>query len=130
MGTLSIASWGLLIGAMGQSAFYKCVFPPLSGWIVLCALFVPWLTVFAISFCNRPPFGPRPFRWCLIFAMCWYAVMTLLAETLYFVIQPVPHGHFPLIVARVLMYAFGAVSFFVFIRACIVLRRYETKHEV
>ena len=127
MGTLSIASWGLLIGAMGQAAFYSDLFPHLPAWLVISTLFVPWFTVFGISFCKQAPCGARPFRRFLIFAMCWYAVTMLLAEILHFVIQPPPHGHFSLIAARFLMYGFGAASFFVFIRACIVLRRYEKK---
>src|ERR1051325_1277205 len=99
MGTLSIASWGLLIGAMGQAIFFTRLFPGLPKWVewvVFCVLYVPWLTVFGISFCKQAPCGPRPFRRCLIFAMCWYAVMTLLAEILYFFIQPTPHGYFSL----------------------------------
>ena len=127
MNTLGIASWGFLIGAMGQWAFFGRLFPRLPNWLVMGTLLIPWLTVYTISFCNRPPFGPRPFRRCLLFAMGWYAVMTLLAEILYFWIQPAPRGHFSLIDGRLLMYSFGAASFFVFIRACIVFRRYETK---
>jgi hypothetical protein len=127
MNTLGIASWGFLIGAMGQWAFYYRIFPRLPAWLVMGDLFIPWLTVFIISFCNRPPFGPRPFRHCLIFAMAWYAAMTLLAEALHFFLQPVPRGHFSLIAGRVLMYVFGAVSITVFVRACITLRGYETK---
>jgi len=126
MGSLSIASWGLLIGAMGQWAFYYRIFPHLPDWLIFGAVIIPWLTVFTISFCNRPPFGPRPFRHCLIFAISWYAGMTLLAEALHFFMQPAPRGHFSLIAARVLMYVLGAVSVTVFIRACITLRRYET----
>lgn len=125
MGTLNLASLGLLVGAAGQSAFYLRLFPHLPAWVVMAALFVPWLTVFTISFCNRAPFGPGPFRRCLIFAMCWYGGVAVLAEALHWSIQPAPRGHFSLIVARVLMYCAGAVSFFVFIRACAVLRRYE-----
>ncbi len=125
MGSLSIASWGLLVGAMGQWAFYGRLFPRLPAWLVMSALFVPWLTVFTISFCNRAPFGPAPFRRCLMFAMCWYGTLAVLAEALYWSIQPAPRGHFSLLLARVLMYCAGAMSFFVFIRACAVLRRYE-----
>lgn len=127
MNTLGIASWGFLIGAMGQWAFFGTLFPHLSDRLVVGTLLIPWLTVFTISFCNRAPFGPRPFRRCLLFAMVWYAVMTLLAEILYVWIQPAPRGHFSLIVGRLLMYPFGAASIFVFVRACIVIRRNETK---
>jgi hypothetical protein len=125
MGTLNIASWGLLIGAMGQWALYRPLFPRLPDWLILGALFVPWLTVFTISFCFRAPFGPRPFRRCLIFAIGWYWILAVLAEALCWFIQPAHHGDFSPIVARLLMYCVGAVSLFVFIRACVVLGRYE-----
>ncbi|HEY5912836.1 MAG TPA: hypothetical protein VJA21_19765 [Verrucomicrobiae bacterium] len=125
MGALSIASWGLLVGAIGQWAFYGRLFPRLPAWLVMGALFVPWLIVLTISFCNRAPFGPGPFRRCLVFAMCWYGILAVLAEVLYWWIQPAPRGHFSLIVARVLMYCAGAASFFVFVRACVVLCRYQ-----
>jgi hypothetical protein len=126
MNTLGIASWGFLIGAMGQMAFFWRLFPHVSDWLVMFPLFIPWLTVFTISFCNRPPFGPRPFRRCLMFAMGWYAGMALLAELLCFLIQPAPLAHFSSTAGRLLMYSFGAASFFVFVRACLALRRYET----
>jgi hypothetical protein len=126
MGVLNIASLGLLVGAMGQFWFYGRLFPHIPTWIVWGVLFLPWLTVFTISFCNRAPFGARPFRLCLIVVMCWYAVVSLLAEAIQFFLHLPADGHFPVTTARVLMY-FGAFSFIVFIRACIVLRRYETE---
>jgi len=107
-------------------AFYWRLFPNLPHWVVAALVFVPWLTVFTISFCNVAPFGPRLFRRCLIFAISWYAAITLIAEALYFALHPPPSGHFPLSIARVLMYAFGILSTVVFVRACNSLRRYET----
>jgi hypothetical protein len=89
---------------------------------------LPWLTVFVISFCRQAPFGPRLFRYCLVFAMCWYGATTLLAEALHFFIQVAPPKHLPIAVARVLMYL-GAFSFIVFVRACIDLRGYEAKNK-
>jgi hypothetical protein len=128
MSKLHIASWGLLIGALGQAGFYGQLFPRLPSWIVFIALLPPWLTVYTISFCRQAPCGPRPFRRCLLVAMCWYAVMTLLAETLYFSIHPASYGHFSITVARVIVYI-GSLSFIVFVRACIALRRYETEND-
>lgn len=128
MSKLSIASWGLLIGATGQMGFYGRLFPSSLAWLVWVVLLLPWLTVFTVSFCKQPPFGPRAFRYCLVFAMGLYVVITLLAETLYLIIHPAPSGHFPLIVARILMYL-SAFSFIVFVRACIVLRRCETQSD-
>jgi hypothetical protein len=126
MSRLNIASWGLLIGAIGQSGFYGSLFPRLPDWIMFPILALPWLTVFIISFCNQPPFGPRLFRYFLVFTMCWYGVVTLLAEALHFFIHPAPYGHFSITVARVLTYL-GALSFIVFVRACRDLSIYEVK---
>ena len=125
MSRLHIASCGLLVGATGQCALYSALIPHLPSWIIFIALLPPWLTVYTISFCRQAPFGPRRFRHSLIFAMVWYAVMTLFAETLYLLIRPTPHGHLPNIVARFLTYV-SALSFIVFVRTCTLLRRYET----
>ena len=129
MGTLNVASGGLLIGALGQLAFYASLFPRLPTWVVYTPLLIPWLTIFTISFCRQPPFGPRPFRYALVSAMCWYAVATLLAESLYFLLRPAPSGQFSFTLARLLMYL-GAFSFIVFVRFCIALRRHETENRV
>jgi hypothetical protein len=124
MGELNIASWALLIGAWGQMGFYGLLFPRLPTWAIMAPLYLPWLTVYVISFCRVAPFGPRPFRYCLTFAMCWYAVMTLLAEGLYLITRPVPLGHLPILAVRLCTYL-AALSFTVFVRVCIQLRRYE-----
>jgi hypothetical protein len=124
MRRLHVASWGLLLGATGQVALYDALLPRIPLWMFFAALLPPWLTVYTISFCRQAPFGPRRFRHCLIFAMCWYSVATILAEALHFLIQPSPHGHFLISVARVLTYA-GGLSFIVFVRACVLLRRDE-----
>jgi hypothetical protein len=129
MGALNIASWGLLAGAIGQADFYEHLFPGIPKWILMAVLFVPWLMVYTISFCRQPPLGPRPFRYCLVFAMCWYAVVTLLAETLYLFVHPATHEHFSITLARVFMYS-GALSFIVIVRAYIVLRRYGDSYQL
>jgi hypothetical protein len=128
MSKLSIASLGLLFGAIGQSVFYRCLFPSSPAWDkVRFGLFLlPWLTVFTISFCNRPPFGPRPFRYCLSAAMCSYAFVTMLAEALNLYVQPGSLEHLSMTIARAFIYL-GTFSFIVFIQTCIVLRRYETE---
>ena len=125
MSRLHIASWSLLFGATGQCVLYSDLVPRFPVWFIFLGLLPPWLTVYTISFCRQAPFGPRPFCHCLIFAMCWYAAMTVLAEVFHLLFQPAPVGHFPIMVARSLAYA-GALSFIVFVRTCSVLRRYET----
>jgi hypothetical protein len=127
MSAISLASFGFFVGAIGQAVFYGILFPHLPKYAFVIWL-VPWLTVFTISFCRQALFGPRPFRWCLIFAMCWYSILALLAEGLYRMMQPSPSEHTKVVVARALMYL-GALSFIVFVRACITLRRYETSND-
>lgn len=124
MSGLNVTSWALLIGALGQTALYAALAPRPPLWMIFGLLIPPWLTVYTISFCRQAPFGPRTFRQCLIFAMCWYAAATLLAEILHFLMRPAPWGQFPAIVARVLTYL-GALSLVAFIRACLLLRRLE-----
>jgi hypothetical protein len=125
MSRLHLASWGLLPGAIGQCGLYDALLPSLPPWIIFVALLPPWLTVYTISFCRQAPFGPRRLRYCLVFAMCWYVAMTLLAEPLHLLVKPAPHGHFRNAVARVLLYV-GTLSFIVFVQACIELGRCET----
>src|SRR5579864_1241864 len=124
MSRLHVASWALLVGAAGQCKLYGILFPRFPSWIIFVALLPPWFTVYTISFCRRAPFGSRRFRHCLIFAMCWYAVMTLVGETLHVVFRTAQVEAFPNVLAQVLTYV-GALSFIVFIRTCRVLRSNE-----
>jgi len=134
MGALTKASGGLLIGALGQALAYADLFPHFPFGIIWMVSFIPWLIVFGISFCNRPPFGPRPFRWCLIVAMIWYALASIIVEVLRFFIHVPPRGVDPIVAERVIIGArvimfLGMLSFIVLIRTCITLRRYETKKD-
>jgi hypothetical protein len=121
-----LAEYGLLAGAVGQGGFYKCLIPRVPMWIVLILGLPPWLTTYTLFFFNVPPFGPRPFRYALISAMCWYAAVALLAEVLNLFLGYAPRDHVSIIVARSLMYL-GALSFVVSVRIWIALRRYETE---
>jgi formate hydrogenlyase subunit 3/multisubunit Na+/H+ antiporter MnhD subunit len=125
LGKLNIASWGFLIGAIGQNWFYTRLFPQISERIILAVLFIPWLTAFVITFCKRPPpISPRAFRICLLGVVGWYAILTILAELLHVLRHLTPSGHFTITTARVLMYI-GLVSCIVFTCACVFLQRYE-----
>jgi hypothetical protein len=129
MGRLNLASCGLLIGAMGQAAFYASLFPRVPPWVILFPLLPPWLTIFTISFCRQPPFGPRPFRYALVLAMCWYAFAGLLGESLHSFFHTAPSGQFSFTLARLLMYP-AALTFIVFVRCCADLHNLETGHPV
>jgi hypothetical protein len=124
MGSINVTSYGLAFGAIGQAAFFGSLFQR-HDTLIFLFLLLPWLTIYTISFCRQAPVGPRTFRYVLMFAMCWYAVVTLLAESLHFLLHSAPYGHFSFTVARWFMYL-GALSFIVFVRVCIVLRRHES----
>jgi len=125
LGKLNIASLCLIPGAMGQYWFYGRSFPSAPEWVILLPLFLPWLTTFTFTIAKRPPFGPRPFRFFLLIVMCWYALVTILAEGMNFY-HPLPSdGHITIVMARVLMY-FGLLCFLPFIRAYILLRQQES----
>jgi hypothetical protein len=119
---LNLTSFGLLVGAGGQALLLMCVLPRVPQWIVWMPLLAPWVTVYFVSFCRQPPCGPRVFRSVLIFAMCWYSVATLTAQSLYLLIRPSSHFSFKL--AHLLMYL-GALTFLVLLRFCATLRRLE-----
>jgi hypothetical protein len=57
MGRLHIASWALLLGAIGQGAFYAALFPRFPEWALTTLLLPPWLTIYAISFAAERRLG-------------------------------------------------------------------------
>ena len=110
MGRLNTASQGLFAGALGQCIAYGRLFPGPPAWLMFGLLLLPWLLVFTISFCHAPPFGPRRFRRCLVFAMLYYTAASVVGEALGVILE-VPPGA----AARVLV-GLGALSFPVLIR--------------
>jgi hypothetical protein len=125
LSVLNIASFTLVLGAIGQMLLLKG--PSSHDWrrILFVLFLVPWLTVYAISFCGQAFLGPRAFRHCLSFAMCWYAVITLLVESRHWLLRVEPNKHVQVIAAQALV-GLGLIGFVVFIRAWLNLRRYET----
>jgi len=124
MSRLHVASFGLVIGSIGQWALYSDWMPRIPSWIIFLGLLPPWFVIYAISFCRQAPCGPRTFRHLLTFAMSWYAVITLTAEVHLLLFQPAPAGHFSNTWAAALMWA-GALSYIVFGRTYAALRQFE-----
>ncbi len=81
MGKLNLASWGLIVGALGQWGFYGRLFPRVPNWAIMMALFLPCYALILITFCNSPPFGPCSFRRCLLAGMCSYAFTQYLSAS-------------------------------------------------
>jgi hypothetical protein len=125
LGKLNIASLSLAVGAMGQYWFYGRSFSSIPAWIIVTILLLPWLITFTITLSKRPPFGPRPLRFCLLFVMCLYALLTISAEVLDLFLHLPQDGHFSVTAARIMMYV-GLICFIPFIRAYALLRRSET----
>lgn len=123
-GIVNIASFAFFAGAFGQQCFYGRFPLHMPQWLVCGVLFLPWLAVYVISFCNAAPFGPRPYRLILIGAMCWYGALVCGAEIGQHVWRVPSDGHIPLGAARCLMY-FGCLSFIPFVLAIRSIRRFE-----
>lgn len=109
---------------MGQYWFYGRSLPSIPRWIIVGILFIPWLTAFIITQSKRSSFESRPFRFGLLFVICWYALATVVAEIVQFFQHLPPDGHVTIVAARIMMY-FGMICFIPFIRAYILLRRGE-----
>jgi hypothetical protein len=129
MGLLNLSSFGLAVGAVGQALFFGYLFSNFPSKIGFLGVLVPWFVIYTITFCRCAPCGRRPFRLILIFAMSWYTAAALLAEVLCLIIRPIPHGHYSLIIPRLLMYL-GSLSFIVFVRGCISLRSLESQQPI
>jgi hypothetical protein len=49
MRKLNIASWGLLLEVIGQSALCDDLLPGIPSWMFSAVLLPPWLTIYAIA---------------------------------------------------------------------------------
>jgi hypothetical protein len=126
LGRLHVFNLSLGAGAMGLYWFYGRVFAGAPGWIVVAALVLPWLTVHVITFCNEPPFGPVPFRRCLLAAVCAYASLAAGAEGIQLVYRLPPDGGFTLVAARVFM-SIGCLGCIPLARAYLELRGFGSE---
>jgi hypothetical protein len=113
----------LFIGATGLGGIYSQLLP---SWIAYAISFLPWIIFFTVTFCNRPLLPSRPFRFCLIFIMCWYGLATITAEALNFfgLVAIPPNSPHAITFFRVLMHL-GWFSFIPLILGCRVLRQHE-----
>ena len=121
------ANLSLFLGTMGQAACTGALKPHLPGWIMFLVVCLPFLTVFTITFFKRSFLTPRAFRFCLLFAMCWFALVTFVAEILFQLgFMPPESPTFGRTLSRILMHV-GWLSFIPLIRLYLVTRRFEAK---
>ena len=124
LGNLYLFGLSLAVGATGLQWFYVRAFSAAPSWLIWTVLFLPWLTIHVITFCKVAPFGPRPFRRCLLLVVGAYALLIVGAEDIQAVRHLPTDGVFSLTLARVLMYI-GCISFIPFARAYLALRNSE-----
>ncbi|OAI55725.1 hypothetical protein AYO49_05235 [Verrucomicrobiaceae bacterium SCGC AG-212-N21] len=86
--------FSLPVGTLGLAGTLGAALRPyLPLWILVPIALVPWLLIYTITFFNRPFLSPRQYRICLVFAMGWFALFTVLAEVLYHCgLWPPPDG--------------------------------------
>jgi hypothetical protein len=122
-----VGYFSLFIGVLGQALFLEPVTKPhLPGIIAVLISLFPGLIVLTITFAKQRFLPPRPFRFCLLFAICWFATLTIIAEILYYL------GFMPSdsreIQSRVLMHI-GWLSLFFIVPLYVAARRYESKRD-
>jgi hypothetical protein len=125
-----VGYFGLFVGVMGQAGFMSPVVKPcLPTFIAVVIFFLPWLIVSTITFTKQSFIPPRLFRFCLLFAMCWFAAITTVAEILYHLGYLPPDGpQNASTLSRVLMHV-GWLSFLYLIPLYVADRRCETKRD-
>jgi hypothetical protein len=111
----------LFLGTMGQvalaGALMKSHMPgPIGVGLALVIVFPPWVIVVTTTVFRRPILSPRAFRFCLLFAMGWFALVSIAAEVSFYVgCMPPESPAFARTLCRVLMHV-GWLSFIPLIR--------------
>ncbi|MES2571245.1 MAG: hypothetical protein V4710_14465 [Verrucomicrobiota bacterium] len=114
------------IGIIGQTAFLSPVTKSyLPALIAVMISMTSMLIVYAITIFRRPWLAARPYRFCLLFAMCWFAGATIFAEILYGLgYMPPDSPAYAGSGTRVMMHI-GWLSALFMIPLYIAIRRYE-----
>ena len=122
-----VGYFSFFIGVLGQALFLEPVTKPhLPAVIAVMISLLPGLIVFTITFTKQHFLPPRSFRFCLLFAMSWFAVLTIAAEVFHHL------GYMPPdsadIQSRVFMHI-GWLSLLYIVPLYISTRRYESKRD-
>jgi hypothetical protein len=122
-----VGYFSLFVGVLGQMLFLEPVTKPhLPGIIAVLISLFPGLVVFTVTFTKQRFLPPRPFRFCLVFAMCWFATLTIVAEILHHL------GYMPSnnrdIQSRIFMHM-GWLSLLFIVPLYVATRRDESKRD-
>jgi hypothetical protein len=125
-----VGYFSLLVGVVGQACFLTPVVKLyLPAFIAVLIFMLPFLIVYTITFTRQSFLPPRKFGLCLLFAMCWFATITIVAEILYHLgCMPPDSPQNATTMGRVLMHV-GWLSSLYLIPRYIATRRYESKRD-
>lgn len=124
MGKINVASWALLLGAVGQALLLGHCVDRLPHWLIEALLFGPWLVIYVISFCRVAPCSPLRFAQILIAALAWYSLNTLVCELVWLLIPASRFQTYSAVIPHALSWG-SALSFIVLIRAVRDARAYQ-----
>ena len=127
MGKISVASWALLLGAVGQALLLGPLLDKVPDWLIFAPLCGPWLIVYVISFCRVAPCGPGRFVQILIFSMAWYSFDAFVCEMIWLVVPASRSQMYGAVIPHALCLG-GALSFIVLIGGVRHAREYQTNH--
>lgn len=125
-----VGYFSLFAGVMGQAAFLGPVTKPhLPAFIAVMICLPPWLIVFTITFTKQSFLPPRPFRFCLLFAACWFAAVNIAAEIWYHLgYMPPDSPSYAGTLSRVFM-RIGWLSLLFIVPLYVAAYHYETKRD-
>jgi hypothetical protein len=127
MGKINVASWVLLLGAVGQALLLGHLMDRVPHWLIFVPLYGPWLLAYVISFCRVAPCGPGRFAQLLIFAMAWYSFDAIACELVWLLV-PASHSQiYSAVIPHALCWG-SAFSFIVLIRGVRDAREYRFNH--
>ena len=121
-----VALLSLFFGGIGEGALYASVAKEHFLKVIIGIVFsLPALTIYVLTYLNRPILAPRQFRFCLLCILSWYAFFAILAEVLCSIgYLPSEGPRFALRLLRITMH-FGWLSFIPLGYGYIAIRRHE-----
>jgi hypothetical protein len=127
VGKINVASWALLLGAVGHALLLGRLMDRVPHWLLFVPLFGPWLLGYVISFCRVAPCGPGRFAQILIVAIAWYSINTFACELIWLLVPASRSQMYSAVIPHALCLG-SAFSFIVLIRAVRDAREYRTNH--
>ena len=125
IGKLHLIGYGLLIGGIGQYGYVRITTEQPMLRKLSLIVFLPWITVFVLTLCQRPPCGVRIFRRWLAAALGMYVTLLCLIEIMCVISNEAKsHSQSSLVLERGMMYS-ALLSVALLLRAFLLLKQRE-----